>query len=83
MKKYGVVRKNAREPHEIEGFYRVRMQLMQIRGVNKGVPVKVHVGFGSVVNRFEFETGTSSCRFGISRTQLSSYNLQIGTKSKR
>ena len=63
MKKYGVVRKIAREPHEIEGFYRVRMQLMQIRGVNKGVPVKVHAGFGSVVNRFEFETGTSSRRF--------------------
>ena len=82
MKKYGVVRKIAREPHEIEGFYRVRMQLMQIRGVNKGVPVKVRAGFGSVVNRFEFETGTSS-RLGISRTQLSSYNLQIGTKSKR
>ena len=59
MKKYGVVRKIAREPHEIEGFYRVRMKLMQIRGVSEGAPVKVHAAFGSVVNRFEFETGTS------------------------
>ena len=62
MKKYGVVRKIAREPHEIEGFYRVRMNLMQIRGVSEGAPVKVRAAFGSVVNRFEFETGTSRRR---------------------
>ena len=61
MRKFGVVRKIGREPHEIEGFYRVRMDLMQIRGVNEGAPVKVRAAFGSDVNRFQFETPWHKC----------------------
>ena len=55
-----------------------------VRGVSEGAPVKVHAAFGSVVNRFEFETGTSrtSRIFSDSHTYKHTYNVQIGTKSK-
>jgi hypothetical protein len=47
--KYGIVRKHKPESHEIQGFYRIRMDPIQIRGVSAdGAPVKIRAAFGSV-----------------------------------